>query len=227
MRALEACGDGFWECDLLDGSAWFSDWFYRKLSWSTDTKRATLLELQPLLQPATWDELMCKFRDHLERGVALDLKMRVQVAGDQSEWWHIRGSAQRNDAGQPTYLAGSVRDVSLGPRQPEAAPNLLCLRDAFDALPVAAALLDARSAVLEANRLWREFPERDRARVITRLQVANALTGIEFWLDRGTDAKAGTRLGVRASPFQHNGSRHLVVTLEDRSGDELQRARSP
>jgi hypothetical protein len=31
MRAIDSCGDGFWECDLLDGSAWFSHWFYQKL----------------------------------------------------------------------------------------------------------------------------------------------------------------------------------------------------
>jgi len=31
LRALDACGDGFWECDLIAGSAWFNDWFYRKL----------------------------------------------------------------------------------------------------------------------------------------------------------------------------------------------------
>jgi hypothetical protein len=216
MRALSACGDGFWEFDLLDGSSWFSEWFYRKLNWSTEAKRTGLLDLQPLLQPAAWEELMRRLRSHLEQGLPLDLKLRVQVAGDRIEWWHLRGSARRNDAGQPIYLAGSMRDVSADIGQPEIPASLLCLRDAFDALPVAAALLDARSAVLKANRKWFEFPEADAAQVIARLQRSSAQTAFEFSFDHAAGGGGTRRLHVRAAPFEHNGIRHLVVTLEIR-----------
>ena len=220
LRALEACGDGFWEFDLLDSSAWFSDWFYRKLNWPTEAKRTTLLALQPLLQPATWQQLMRKFRDHLEQGLPLDLKLRVQIAGDHFEWWHIRGSAQRNDAGQPIYLAGSMREVSADCVQPEISSRLLCLRGAFDALPVPAALLDPHSNVLEANRMWCELLSHVSAWVISRLRAANvqnAQTAVELSLDQDAGNDGTRRLQrVRAIPFQHNGSRYLVVTLENR-----------
>ena len=219
MRALEACGDGFWEFDLKDGSAWFNHWFYRKLAWPAETKRTTLGDLQPLLKPAAWKELMERIRGHLEKDLPLDLEFDVRVAQDQSERWQIRGAAQRNGAGQPEYLAGSMREIRLNDRSPVAS-GLEGVGAAFDALPIAAALLDARAFVIEANRQWREFPTAISTQAVARLRAANSQTAIEFWLDQGPSSDKGPRqLRVRAIAFQHDGSRHLAVTLEDRRSD--------
>jgi PAS domain-containing protein len=218
MRALEACGDGFWECDLLAGSAWFNDWFYRKLDWTRDAKRTTLGDLQPALRAGAWDRLMGMFRDHLEKGIPFDLEVDVDLQGTRRERWRMRGAAQRNDAGQPIYLAGSMRETDEL-ASPDA--NIkACLGSAFDALPVAAALLDSRARVIVANQLWRKFPEATASQAIARLRAANSQTAIEFWLDEGAHPHAGGRqLRVRAVAFQHEGSRHLAVTLEDRRSD--------
>ena len=218
MRALDACGDGFWECDLIAGSAWFSDWFYRKLAWPHDAKRAALCDLQPALRPGVWDRLMGTFRDHLEKGFALDLEIEVEVPGARVERWRMRGAALRNGAGQPIYLAGSMREESAGSDAGTAA----CLASAFDALPVAAALLDSHATVIAANQLWREFPEAIAFQAMARLRDANSQTAIEFWVDEGEDERPRSserQLRVRAIAFQHQGSRHLAVTLEDRRSD--------
>jgi hypothetical protein len=217
LRALASCGDGFWEFDLKDGTAWFSDWFYEKLAWGRDGKRTALTDLQAHLPPTAWNKLMAQIRSHLEQGAALDLEFDVRAAGDSLERWRIRGCAHRNAAGQPVHLAGSMREVDSA-AEPSSA--LACLRSAFDALPVAAALLDGRASPLEANRLWHEYPPATAAQVIARLRAANSQTAIEFWLDTGEVASAGARpLRVRAIAFQHDGARHLVVTLEDRRND--------
>jgi len=87
-------------------------------------------------------------------------------------------------------------------------------------LPVAAALLDARATLLQANRQWQEFPAVTTAQALARLRAANSQTAIEFWLDQGDGFDAGPRcLRVRAIAFQHEGARHLAVTLEDRRSD--------
>jgi PAS domain-containing protein len=216
MRALEACGDGFWECDLIAGSAWFSDWFYRKLGWPPDTKRSALCDLQPTLCPGVWDRLMATFRDHLEKGFPLDLEIEVEVPGERVERWRMRGRALRNGAGQPIYLAGSMREETAQSDAGMAA----CLGSAFEALPVAAALLDTQATVIAANQLWREFPEAIATQAIARLRAANSQTAIEFWVDEGERPRSsGRQLRVRAIAFQHEGSRHLAVTLEDRRSD--------
>jgi hypothetical protein len=218
MRALEACGEGFWEFDLINGSAWFNDWFHRKLDWPQDSRHTTLGDLRPALPPGTWNDLMARFRAHLEKGLPLDLEIDVQAA-DKRECWHLKGSAVRNNAGQPIFLAGSMREVET-PRATVA--SLRRLEAAFDALPVGAALLDARATVLAANRRWQALPP-DTARAAIAQAAATKSdtdTGIAFRLDAGAAAAAGARpLLARAIGFEHEGARYLVLTLEERAGD--------
>ncbi len=209
--ALNACGDGFWEFDLLGGSAWFSDWFYRKLGWSE--ARRSMLDLQPLMRPADWEELMRKLRGQLEQAQPLDLELRVRVA-DGLECWQLRGAAQRNAAGQPIGLAGSVREVGAERAPERTRESRLC--DAFDALPVAAALIDAQSAILAANRKWRELPEPAAAHAI-RCLVAAGPTEEWLALKPAGRARLGPAAAARASrTLHHGGSRHLVVMLDER-----------
>jgi len=159
LRALDACGDGFWELDLMSGSAWYSEWFYQKLNWPTEIKRTRLADLEPVLQPGGWSLLMRGIRAHLEQAQPLDLEFDIQPDGKTTRRWRILGSSRRNDAGQPIYLAGSMRDMSAEVRRSDALTDRSRVSSAFEALPVAAALLDGRSAVLEANHEWQSLPE--------------------------------------------------------------------
>jgi PAS domain-containing protein len=110
--AMKASGDGFWEFNLADGSAWLSDWFCSRLQWSEPMKQPAFSDLRPLVSPAAWDDLLRKIRSHLEQRTPLDTEFQVQLAQGQTEWWHMRGAAQRNDAGHPTHFAGCVRDIT-------------------------------------------------------------------------------------------------------------------
>lgn len=107
-----ASGDGFWELDLLDGSAWFSDWFHPRLQCSDTSRRPALGDLRPLMSAEAWGTLLRKLRSHLEERSPLDAEFEVSLATGQVERWHMRGSAQRNDTGHPTHFAGCVRDIT-------------------------------------------------------------------------------------------------------------------
>jgi hypothetical protein len=109
---MQASGDGFWELDLADGSAWFSDWFCTRLQWSRAVGRPAFHDLRPIMLPETWETLLRKLRSHFEERTPLDAEFQVQLAQGRSEWWHMRGSAQRNAVGIPTHFAGYVRDVT-------------------------------------------------------------------------------------------------------------------
>jgi len=111
-RAMRASGDGFWELDLADGSAWFSAWFCPRLKSTGPVKRPAFSDLRPLMSRETWDALLRELRSHLEERTPLDTEFQVQLAQGQTEWWHMRGSAQRDEAGHPTHFAGCVRDVT-------------------------------------------------------------------------------------------------------------------
>jgi two-component system, cell cycle sensor histidine kinase PleC len=111
-RAMKASGVGFWELDLADGSAWFSDWFCQRLQWTEEMRRPALSDLRPIMSSETWDTLLRHLRSHLEEQSPLDAELQVRLGAGQVEWWHLWGSAQRDDAGHPTHFAGCVRDVT-------------------------------------------------------------------------------------------------------------------
>jgi PAS domain-containing protein len=111
-RAMRASGDGFWELDLTDGSAWFSDWFCLRLKWTEASRRPAFSDLRPIMSAATWEGLLRKLRLHLEQQTPLDAEFEVRLATGETERWHLRGSAQRNAAGHPTHFAGCVRAVT-------------------------------------------------------------------------------------------------------------------
>jgi len=108
---MQASGDGFWEVDLADGSAWFSDWFCPRLQ-LTAARRPAFGDLRSIMSGETWDLLLRKLRAHLEEQSPLDAEFPVQLASGQIERWHLRGSAQRSNIGHPTHFAGCVRDVT-------------------------------------------------------------------------------------------------------------------
>lgn len=111
-HAMQASGDGFWELNLADGSAWFSDWFYQRLQWSDLGRCPALSDLRPIMSAQGWNELLRKMRAHLEERVPLDTEFQVQLGQGQTEWWHLRGSARHSAGGHPTHVAGCVRDVT-------------------------------------------------------------------------------------------------------------------
>jgi PAS domain-containing protein len=113
--------EGVWELDLWNGSAWFNDWFYRRLQWPVQVERHKLADLQPHLTPEAWKTLLLGIRAHLELGTPLDTQIPVQTA-DRTEWWRIQGSVERNTGGQPVHLSGSARDVTTTRAEPPSDP---------------------------------------------------------------------------------------------------------
>ena len=185
LRALDACGDGFWEFDLIDGSAWFSDWFYDKLDWA-DASEAHDLERSAsrCCAPALGIELMGMHprssgarRRRSTSSSRSSARQRASSAGACA----ARRSATAR--GQPVYLAGSMRDVSDEPdarerarRRACAAPSMHC-RSRRRSSIARATLLAGQSARGE------NFPAATATQAIARLRAANSQTAIEFWLD--------------------------------------------
>jgi len=97
--------DGLWGLVLWSGSAWFSDWFYRRLQWSVSVKHKRLDVLQPHLTDGSWETLLLAIRAHLEKGLPLQAELEVRLPGGGSENWQVSGVVEHNIGGQPVYLA--------------------------------------------------------------------------------------------------------------------------
>jgi hypothetical protein len=219
LRALAASGDGFWEINLVDGSAWFSDWFHQKLGWAADSRRSTVNDLKNALEPAQWDAFMRRFRAHLEQAVPFDARLRVSCADGRAEWWQFRGRAERTDGGLPVSVAGSARVIAAAAGMPA------CSCGVFEVLPVATAMLDAQGSIVQANARWRElaptFESSHAAQIMSAPEGSDAL---ELTLGAGGEtgnpreakgvAKGAGRRVLKARARRCQGVADWVVVLE-------------
>jgi PAS domain S-box-containing protein len=134
-RAMQASGDGYWEMDLVDGSTWFSDWFYAILGWDRQSGPKAWAALRPVLHPEDWESLLRDIRQHLEERESLDCEVRVRLADGAAQWWQIRGAAQFDATRKPVFLAGIVRDVTATRSQHDHSfAELLALRRSVEEL---------------------------------------------------------------------------------------------
>jgi PAS domain S-box-containing protein len=162
LRAMRASGDGYWEWDLIAGTAWYNDWFSRLLAWDEQAKHEPLRAWQSYIFAEDWPLLLRDVRMHLEQRRPLEIDVRAKAADNDERWWRICGSATRDDIGHPTHLSGSVRDVTAMRRaQAVAQSTHRMLQTAFDTLPIAVAVLNAAGEIVDASRVWREFPGAD------------------------------------------------------------------
>ncbi len=163
IRAIQASGDGLWELDLASGTAWFSEWFHARLGWRPDDGRHTWSSLRPAMPPESWRTLLESMRSHLERDTPFDLEVPL-TTGEAVGWWRFHGRAERNELRHPFVFAGCARDVSAE-RALRAAlhAEIDWLRAAFEAMPVAAALLDEDEVIVAVNRRWRELASQSAA----------------------------------------------------------------
>jgi PAS domain S-box-containing protein len=94
----------------------------------------------------------------LENQVRLDMRCRVVTRTGVVIWCRLRGEAERDAAGRPLRLAGSVSDIS---GQIDAEEALSRSQDFYgtilDSLPLFISYADRDERVIYANRLFQDF----------------------------------------------------------------------
>lgn len=158
LRALAGSGDGFWELNLVDGSAWFSDWIRDQLGWPAAQDRLNWAALRPAIGAEHWNAVLSGMRSHFEEREPFAVEIPIRIASGDFRWWRFQGNTERDEGGQPRYFSGLARDVTAE-RSSRMAMNqdLTWLRRGFDALPIPAALIDSAGAIVYLNRRWREL----------------------------------------------------------------------
>jgi hypothetical protein len=112
LRALHPSGQGFWEIDLLNGTAWFSPWIHAVLGAPRDGRHASLSAWRALLSAADWDRLLNGLRAVLETNSELDLEVELEMPALGRRTWHVQGRADPGSTHLPVHLSGSMRDVT-------------------------------------------------------------------------------------------------------------------
>ena len=163
LRALESSGDGYWELNLLDGSAWFSEWFGLQLDWNAESRQTSWSALRDYLMPTDWARLLQSMRNHLEERSPVDLEVTLRAIADSPaddgaaapRCWRIRGAAERNSWGQPHYFSGVAQDITTEQADRAALlEELIEWRESFEALPTAVAVINATGVIRRGKRRW-------------------------------------------------------------------------
>jgi len=223
LRAVEASGDGFWELNLLDGSAWFSDWFYTQLRWNEERKPDSWASLRPAIRPDGWVSMLREMRGHLEEHVPFDVEVPIRVADGGERWWRIRGRAERDLGRQPRYLCGTAYDISKERAERTALlQELTWLREGFDVLPLAAGLIDAAGIVVYLNRRWRELAS-ENALLGEQLDVGKDY--LSSWSQGPTTHPASTQIVAGLRGLLQGDDREFVLPYEIRTSAGLRHMR--
>lgn len=222
-RALDASGDGFWELNLLDGSAWFSAWFYAQLQWTQEHKPDSWASLRPAMRPDDWVAMLREMREHLEAHQPLDIEVPISAPNGDERWWRIRGHAERDEGRHPKYLSGIARDVSAE-RAALAALNqeLTWLREGFDVLPLAAGLIDETGLVVYINRRWRELAS-ENALLGEQLDVGKDY--LRGWAQSPSAHPAGTQIVAGLQRLLRGDEREFAMAYEIRTDSGTRRMR--
>ncbi|HTE43163.1 MAG TPA: PAS domain-containing protein, partial [Steroidobacteraceae bacterium] len=164
-RAVAGTSDGLFDWDLVTGYVWYAPRFREQLGYSEQELNDTFTAFQRVLHDEERLTVLSKIRSHLEQRTQLDLDCRVRCKSGEYRWFRLRGNAERDAAGRPRRLSGSIRDIS---GQIDAEQALHRSEDFYstilDALPVTVAYIDRNERIIYANRASGELlataPER-------------------------------------------------------------------
>jgi len=157
-RAVRGTSDGLYDWDLLTGHVWYASRFREIIGYSEENFPNTFSAFQEILHDADRPVVLGKIRAHLENRSLLDIRCRINVASGGLIWCRLRGRSERDAAGRPTRLSGSISDISA---QIQAEEALSRSQDFYgtilDSLPLFIAYADRAERVVYANRKFQEF----------------------------------------------------------------------
>ena len=157
-RAVRGTSDGLYDWDLLTGHVWYASRFREIIGHADGTFPDTFSAFQNLLPDEDRQLVLSRIRAHLENRTPLDVRCRINLAGGGVIWCRLRGRAERDPAGKPLRLAGSISDISA---QTQAEQALSRSQDFYgtilDQLPLFIVYADTRERIVYANRKFQEF----------------------------------------------------------------------
>jgi diguanylate cyclase (GGDEF)-like protein/PAS domain S-box-containing protein len=113
LMAGEATQDGLWFWDLQTGSFSYNASYARLLLYQPGELRDDVEEWFSRVHPGYIEDLRQDIAEHLEGKVPMFSNEHRLLRGDGSYIWvSARGTCQRNKAGLPSSLSGSLRDMT-------------------------------------------------------------------------------------------------------------------
>ncbi|HVF15932.1 MAG TPA: PAS domain-containing protein, partial [Steroidobacteraceae bacterium] len=157
-RAVRGTSDGLYDWDLATGHVWYAARFREIVGYADADFPDTFHAFQNTVHEHDRVRIVTSIRAHLENRTPLDARCRIKTPSGQIVWCRLRGQAERNAAGRPTRLSGSISDISA---QVRAEDSVTRTQDFYgtilDSLPLFIAYADHDEQVLYANKRFQEF----------------------------------------------------------------------
>ncbi|HEY5810936.1 MAG TPA: PAS domain-containing protein [Povalibacter sp.] len=157
-RAVRGTADGLYDWNLLTGHVWYAARFREIIGHTDAAFPDTFNAFQNVLHPDDRSLVLNKIRKHLENQASLDVRCRIITDSGAQLWCRMRGQTDRDAAGKPLRVAGSISDISAQ----IAAEEALVRSQSFygtilDSLPLYIAYLDRDERIVYANRQFQTF----------------------------------------------------------------------
>ena len=179
-RAVRGTSDGLYDWDLLTGHVWYASRFREIIGYADAAFPDTFQALQNVLHADDRALVLNGIRQHLENQAPLDVRCRVTTGDGSTLWCRIRGQAERDAAGRPLRLAGSISDISAQITAEEALVRSQNFYGTIlDSLPLYIAYLDRDERVVYANQQFQKFFRMPLDRTRGRA-VADVLGGVRY-----------------------------------------------
>jgi PAS domain S-box-containing protein len=157
-RAVRGTSDGLYDWDLLTGHVWYAARFREIVGYTDGAFPDSFSAFQNVLHADDRALVLQKIRKHLENQSPLDVRCRVVNSSGRQIWCRMRGQADRDAAGRPLRLAGSISDISAQIAAEEALGRSQNFYGTIlDSLPFYIAYVDRSERVVYANRQFQEF----------------------------------------------------------------------
>jgi two-component system sensor histidine kinase/response regulator len=112
LRAVSGTQDALFEHNFKLERAWHSPRLAEMLDYAPSEIPTLLRDTARLLHPDDVPLYRARLTAHLEQGEPFDFEYRLVKRTGEPLWVRVRGNAQRDAAGQPIMLAGSISDIT-------------------------------------------------------------------------------------------------------------------
>ncbi len=111
-RTMRGTRDGVWEFDIAANRSWFGPRFEELLGYASGQLEHSRGRFEELLHPQDRARVRQTLEAHLSQDAVCDVEVRVQHRAGHYEWMRLRAQAERDAAGQPLLLAGTMQLIT-------------------------------------------------------------------------------------------------------------------
>ncbi len=110
--AVQGSGDVLWDWNIVNKEFYLSPRFHELLGYETHELDCTLETWKAHIHPQDQDQVSLALKYHLEHLVPYEVEYRLRTKTGSYIWVSGRGQAIWDITGEPTRMAGSIRDIT-------------------------------------------------------------------------------------------------------------------